>query len=139
MVDGTLRLTVDISPLHAQAGFALFGMPDEPIVLARLTQKDVVQKAQNETIQEAELNGGFVSQWLTTLCQEPKFWDFVEANFINGGKMTTCNNAHECDVWVKQCLGIISKKELDNDKEAEKRFQDMIRLPYLEWRLKNAE
>ena len=36
LVDGTLRLTVDIEPRNAQAAFILFGTPGTAIALAAL-------------------------------------------------------------------------------------------------------
>lgn len=136
MVDGTLRLTVDISPLNAQAAFALFGMPDAPVVLARLTQEAALQNAQTETILEAEIKGGFLSQWLAVRCQEPNFWRFIE--YCRGIKSGCINSIQSCDKELKNYLDIESKKEIDNDEEIKKRFHELIRLPYLDWGLKGV-
>ena len=35
MADGTLRVSVDIEPRHAQTAFTLFGAPGTPVALAR--------------------------------------------------------------------------------------------------------
>lgn len=43
LVDGTLRLTVDIEPKDAQAAFALFGKPGSPVALARITNEAAVE------------------------------------------------------------------------------------------------
>jgi hypothetical protein len=130
MADGTLRLTVDISPMDAQKAFALFGMPDAPVVLARLTQQAAMQQAQDEVI-EQDAKGGFLSQWLAMRCNEPEFWRFIENKLaINNGFIT---NLEQCDVEVKEYLLIESKKELDNNKEAEARFHSLIRRPYADW------
>lgn len=133
LVDGTLRLTVDISPHQALAAFQLFGMPDAPVVLARLMPDAALEHAQNEMIDEdaQEEKGGFLSQWLAMRCNEAEFREFVRFHFaqISNGIL----NCQECDEIVKERLGITSKKELDNDKEAEKRFHEIIRLPYAKW------
>lgn len=42
LVDGTLRLTVDIEPSDAQAAFALFGRPGTSVALARITNEAAV-------------------------------------------------------------------------------------------------
>lgn len=129
MADGTLRLTVDISPIHARDAFALFGMPDAPIVLARLTQQAAIKGAQQEVI-NAEIKGGALSQWLALRCAEHQFWEFVSNKSYAAKHISSFA---ECDADVKLFLGIESKRELDNDKEAEQRFHKMIRLPYAEW------
>ncbi len=43
MADGTLRVSVDVEPRHAQAAFAMFGAPGTPVALARLTPKAAVE------------------------------------------------------------------------------------------------
>lgn len=54
MADGTLRLQVDIEPTYAQQAFALFGQPDQPGALARLTQ----EAAQNDLRGNASKGSG---------------------------------------------------------------------------------
>ena len=79
LADGTMRLSVDISPIHAQEAFKLFGMPDVPLALARLHIQSTQAIAQAETIAQAEavspapkLTGlAFLAvQW----CKQPMFW-----------------------------------------------------------------
>lgn len=51
MADGTLRVSVDVEPRHAQAAFAMFGAPGTPVALARLTAAAAVtemRQAQQE-------------------------------------------------------------------------------------------
>jgi hypothetical protein len=130
MSDGTLRLTVDISPVHAQDAFSMFGMPDVPLALARLNIQASQERAQEETIAADKPKGGALSQWLALRCNEPAFWEFAE----HLPYASTGINTYEiCDREIKQFLEIDSKTELDNDKEAEARFHKMIRLPYAEW------
>ena len=130
MADGTLRLTVDISPIHAQNAFTLFGMPDAPVVLARLTQEAAQTQAQNETIEADKPKGGFLSQWLAMRCNEPQFWEFVQAKSYSP---KTINSYESCDAEVKLYLQIESKTEIDNDTDALKRFHELVRLPYASW------
>lgn len=127
MADGTLRLTVDISPIHAQDAFTLFGMPDAPVVLARLTQEAATVHAQKETIDDKP-KGGLLSQWVALRCKEKEFWDFVSAKGYG-----LVDSEQNCDKILKRWIGIDSKTELDNDSQAEARFHNMIRLPYAKW------
>jgi hypothetical protein len=126
MADGTLRLTLDISPVHAQDAFILFGAPDVPVALARLTQEAATASAQQETIQEDK--GGYLSQWLALRCNEPEFWAFVAAKGY-----APITSGLECDATVKLFLQIKSKRELDNNPAAAQQFHTMIRIPYQQW------
>lgn len=130
MSDGTLRLTVDISPIHAQDAFKLFGSPDVPLALARLTVEASKQRAQAEMAEEKP-KGGFLSQWLAMRCNEPEFWRFIENKYVLYDN--SIKNLNDCDMTVKNILQIDSKAELDNDKQAEYRFHEQIRLPYAKW------
>jgi hypothetical protein len=133
MSDGTLRLTVDISPIHAQDAFKLFGSPDVPMALARLTIESSKARAQAEAIDEKP-KGGFLSQWLAIRCGESGFWEFIESQaFKLAGIAVTVDSKDQCNVVVKELLEIQSKAEIDNDTEAEKSFHELIRIPYAQW------
>ena len=77
MSDGTLRLTVDISPIHAQDAFKLFGMPDVPMAIARLTQDAAKQSAQAETIEADKPKGGQLAKLAGMWCALLSFWNWV--------------------------------------------------------------
>lgn len=133
LVDGTLRLTVDISPHQALSAFQLFGMPDAPVVLARLMPGAALEHAQNEMIEEdaKEAKGGFLSQWLAMRCNEVDFQVFVVKFLFNS--QISIRNSQECDAAVKDYLEIQSKKIIDIDKNVEAKFHQTIRLPYAKW------
>lgn len=130
LADGTLRLSIDISPVYAKDAFTMFGMPDVPLAIVRLTQEAANHSAQQETINADKHKGGALSQWLALRCKEPAFWEFVQKK---SSSPHSIQSESLCDFEVKLFLGIESKSELDNDKEAEARFHSMIRLPYAEW------
>lgn len=132
MSDGTLRLTVDISPIHAQDAFKLFGSPDVPMALARLTIEASKERAQAEMVEDKP-KGGFLSQWLAMRCNEPEFWEFVNSVFNLGFFNLQAEDSRSCDISVKHILEIDSKADLDHDKEAEARFHELIRIPYAKW------
>ena len=44
LVDGSLKISIDIEPRHAQAAFALFGAPGTPVALARITNEAAVEQ-----------------------------------------------------------------------------------------------
>jgi hypothetical protein len=130
MADGTLRLTVDISPVHAQDAFSMFGMPDVPLALARLNIQASQAMAQQETIAKEHkepLTGLalLAVQW----CQEPNFWKW--ANELNG--MELIRSESQAKTFICEVCSIESRKELNADPKAEAQFQKEIRAPYMQW------
>lgn len=132
MADGSLRVTVEIQPQDAKNAFDMLGSPDTPIAIARLTQEASKQQAQDETIEKAK--GGFLSQWLAMRCNEPEFWAFMEARiFTECGMPVYVESLAQCDDEIKSFLEIKSKTEIDNNPKVEKRFHELIRIPYSKW------
>lgn len=50
LADGTLRITVDVEPMHSTAAFQLFGQPDQPGALARITQSVAAYELQKAAL-----------------------------------------------------------------------------------------
>lgn len=128
LADGTLQLIVEIEPRNAQDAFQLFGMPDVPMVLARLTQEAAQQSARDETIAADKPKGGALAKLAGMWCNDPAFWEWLE---------TDENNCAHGERGAALCLydicGIKSRAELDNDPEAAEKFHKFIREPYSEW------
>ena len=127
LVDGTIEVKIHIEPRHKAQFHFLFPNIDMPVALAPLTQEASISHAQIETINEPK--GGLLSQWLAIRCGEPEFWEFVKAKT----NAPAISSAAMCDAEVKLYLNILSKKEIDNIKQAEQRFHEMIRKPYMDW------
>ena len=123
MADGTLRITLDVEPAHAQAAFALFGSPGTPVALAAL--KTAAQASQERA------KGGEAARWLGMRCGEPEFqgwcakqWPlFIPRDFTSG---TDCASR----IVRAVCL-VNSRAEIDNDPAAFARFDTLIRKPWI--------
>ena len=126
MADGTLRLTVDIEPNSALTAFQLFGMPDVPMVLARLTQEASIQSAQIETIAAEKPKGGALAKLAGQWCNDFKFWEWMETIGPEGvaDKQTAA-------AWIYAICEIDSRSVLDHDPKAAEKFNRLIRLPYM--------
>jgi hypothetical protein len=135
MADGTLRLTVDIDPRFANDAFQLFGSPDVPMALARLTQDAAQASAQAETIadyadvREKENNrvtglAMLAVQW----CKMPEFWEWLETDDDNAA-----HSEHGAKLCVTTICGIESRRELNTNKQAAQKFNEEIRAPFMEW------
>lgn len=126
MADGTLRLTLDVEPAHAQAAFALFGRPGQPAALAAL--KTAGQQ------QTERAKGGSAAKWLGMRCAEPAFQVWLEHQFpdfvpIRRGQFGSVDLAA---MIARSVCGVQSRAEIDNDPAAFERFDRLIRRPWLE-------
>lgn len=61
-VDGSLSITIEIEPTHAQAAFAMFGTPGTPVALARITPEAALQAGQQAQAKQGE-EGKQKSPW----------------------------------------------------------------------------
>ena len=125
MADGTLRITVDVEPRHAQAAFALFGSPGVPMALARL-------QAPAPEPEPERLKGGMAAKWLALRCAEPAFqcWiaDAHARQWFDAGSMLS--DRERAASVVRAVCSVESRAEIDNDPAANERFQRLIRSPW---------
>lgn len=130
MVDGTLRITVDVEPKDAQAAFALFGTPGRGVALAALVDGS---GAVAEPKKEREHLGDLcyrATQW----CRDPEFIKWVNSRTF-AGILWHIKDEKECVDFIKEYIGVESRKELDTE-PAKTRFMEWIVMP---WRQHNAK
>lgn len=104
LVDGTMRVVLDIEPTAAADAFRLLGSPGTPIALARLTN-EAAQKASETPAAVAGQEGGVsplglpeggrpaappsaperkpltLPQKVALACQNPQFWRFLKQTY----------------------------------------------------------
>jgi hypothetical protein len=118
MSDGTLRLTVDIEPMHANDAFALFGAGNVPMALAALVTGTAIPDKEPEP----EVKGGALARLAGMIVNNPDYWD-----------MQGIGSSGEADQIVKGWCRIKSKRELDHNEEAAELFHRHVRKPFLAW------
>jgi hypothetical protein len=130
MGDGTLRAELDFEPAHAVAAFRLLGSPGQPVAVAALKTK-AQQEAEAKPEKPAKPaaddkpKGGVWSQWLAIRCGETEFQDWLAAQWP--ALWAACGDPAE----VVRCVcEVASRAEIDNDPEAQARFQERIRGPW---------
>ena len=131
MADGTLRISFDIEPMHAQDAFRLFATPGTPAAVAALqVGYAAVQPApmavMGNPIAEKP-KGGPLSKLAGMWCEEPDFQKWINAKYVLGEPIRGASGA--ADVIRKLCL-IDSRAELDHDTRAEELFNSLFRGPY---------
>ena len=139
MADGTLRISFDIEPMHAQDAFRLFAAPGTPAAIAALAVgyaaknsagfpghvPESIDDAATKTIAEKP-KGGALAKLAGIWCNDPEFHDWLwEAASYTGEP-----NADLCAATVRNWCGIESRAELDSNPDAAEKFHKFIRGPY---------
>jgi hypothetical protein len=135
MADGTLRISFDIEPMHAQDAFKLFAAPGTPAAIAALAVgyaavndkvNDIVDKPNRCNSTELEKpKGGPLAKLAGMWCNEPEFWQWLEMDPDNAA-----HSARGAAACLYAICGIDSRAELDHDPIAAEKFHKFIRGPY---------
>jgi hypothetical protein len=127
MADGTLRISVDVEPRHAQAAFALFGSPGVPMALAALKVGAAAEAKSDEVAPADEAKRDKpIAKWLALRCKEPEFRDWLKQWYRLAGPVTET----EARNVVCRICDVESRGDIDGDPEAEAAFHSQIRGPY---------
>ncbi len=124
MADGTLRISFDIEPIHAQDAFKLFAAPGTQAAIAALKAGTYVE--QQATPEKPK--GGELARLAGIWCNEPKFWRWIR--IADGADV---DNDMQAAAWLREVCEVESRAELDNEDRAAMRFQELIRLPYMDY------
>jgi hypothetical protein len=135
MADGTLRISFDVEPNHAQDAFKLFAAPGTPAAIAAL-QVGYAQ-AGNAPIPSnpGELEkpkGGALAKLARRWGNDPEFKNWINSTTHNG-IYWHCNSPNEAKLFVLEICEIDSRAELDSDEVAAETFQRLIRGPYVKY------
>lgn len=122
MADGTLRISFDIEPIHAQDAFKLFAAPGTQAAIAALKAGTYVEQQQAPE----KPKGGELARLAGIWCNEPKFWRWIRT--VGGPEI---DNDMQAAAWIRAVCEVASRVELDHHDRASKRFQELIRLPYM--------
>lgn len=73
---------------------------------------------------------GPLAYWLVLRCNEPEFWRWLQSEFSLVEPFT---DSHDTAEFIKDVLGIGSRKEIDGNARNEANFHRLIRGPYSRW------
>lgn len=132
LADGTLQLVINIEPKHAISAFTLFGSPGSACAIARLTNESAVEEMLSqdhieEPLEMVEKKGGELAKLAGILCNSP---DFI--NWLG------CDTADEARAQICTDCEIDSRRELDHDSIAAKRFHMQYREPFVAYMKKRG-
>lgn len=136
LVDGTIRVQIDIEPRFKGDFHRLFPSIDMPVALAPLNvHQNVPHGTHQKTSSESKASAPRLSQYAALLCQSGTFqrW-LVEQGFLPHTLMPETEIAQELSArWVRNVCKIDSRSELDTSRPAAQLFHDEVRKPYNEW------
>lgn len=95
---------------------------DQPI---NQKARDRVEKAHER---EPRKRTRTLSQDVAMMCNNPDFWAWINTE-TDGGVV----DGDQAATWLRQTLGIQSRRELDHDRDLAQRFHREIRRPFVEW------
>lgn len=124
MADGTLRVSFDIEPMHAQDAFKLFAAPGTQAAIAALKAGTYLEQPK----EPEKPKGGELARLAGIWCADPKFWAWI--NSVSEGYVS---NESDAAAWVRRTCDVESRAELDNDKPSADYFHQAIRRPYTEY------
>lgn len=144
LVDGTLRVQIDIDPMYKPDFLRLFPGIDMPVAIAPLgLDAPIAQPAEHRPRKAEEprssRGGGAPESWKNLgplaqsailICKEPAFRMFVADRITLA---TAESTEEEAANYIKERCQITSRKELDTDDGGRERFGALM-AEYREWR-----
>jgi hypothetical protein len=105
------------------------GAKEVEIVLFRVSEKgEVVNIHQRDAVERInKMKGGPQSIRCARLCTDPEFVQWFSNIASKSGKKKPND-------WIKETIGIKSRKELDHDPAALSRFEKLVMSPFNRWR-----
>lgn len=88
----------------------------------------------SEAEQRSQRKGQRLSQVAAMLCQYVVFWSWIGEVDPGYSKVASSEMAAS---WMRERLGIESRREIDNDPAVAERFHAVIRRPFVEWQEEN--
>lgn len=122
LVDGTLRVQLDIEPAHKRAFLDLFPEIDAPVAIAPLASWATSQP--RATRGEAWSDLGPLCQSAIRLCSDDRFGAFMAEREGDGDTATA----------LKRALGIKTRKDLDRDERAAREFAALM-TEFRQWQM----
>lgn len=135
-VDGTIVLSVEISPIHRDAALALFGLPGTPMAIAALKVGHAIPKEPDASTTPGSRplpdkpKGGTLAQSAGIICNDPTFQSYA---FQKGYSPTAEGAAH----LIRTVCGIESRAELDHNHRAAGIFGRVME-KYRDWQKEPA-
>ncbi|KQP53069.1 hypothetical protein [Methylobacterium sp. Leaf106] len=142
LVDGTMRVVLDIEPTAAPEAFAMLGAPGSPIALARITAAAAM--AQDRKAQAtADKKPLSLASKVALRCQERDFHTYLletQRGFVLDAHTELDGEASQTDLnaeALRRVLGIQSRREIVDGSEAGRQWLN-LEADYHHWQRRRA-
>ncbi|SEN71688.1 hypothetical protein SAMN05216404_106175 [Nitrosospira multiformis] len=122
LVDGTIRVQIDIDPRFKTQFHQMFPNIDMPVAIAPLV-------SDFERQEEEKPKGGPLCRLAGIWCKDEDFQEWLYMAYNDGVPV----DEEEAADWIRVTCGVASRSELDHNEAAAVKFQERIRAPYMEW------
>lgn len=123
LVDGTVRVQIDIDPECRRDFFRMFPEIDTRVAIAPLKPE----------AKATEPKGGELARLAGILCSDPDFQLWIEEQqSALPPNIGGTEGAERAAVIVRHVCGVESRAALDHNREAAIRFHEQIRKPWVE-------
>ena len=132
LVDGTIRVQIDIDPIHRAEFFAAFSRIDMPVALAPLVAnfekiKPYEDKTTADLVPFADKpKGGELAKWAGIMSNDPVFWEWLDQSGYAFPFGLAANSLVRATWLIRNECGVDSRAELDHNPEAAKIFRNMM-------------
>ena len=123
LVDGTIRVQIDIDPRFKTQFHQMFPNIDMPVALAPLVS-DFEQR------EEEKPKGGPLCKLAAMWCKNAQFHRWITEMLCETEVIDTEAEAAQ---WMRDLLEINSRSEIDDDQDVAERFHSLVRAPFMEW------
>ena len=122
LVDGSLEVKVHIDPRFKADFHRLFPQIDVPIAIAPLALdfERIEEKAKEQV--------GPLCRLAAMWCKDEEFREWFGMRFDLSEL-----DEEDTALWLRDFLGVESRKDIDHDPVASERFQKLVRAPFMEW------
>lgn len=128
LVDGTFRVSIDISPRDAQQAFALFGAPGTQVALARVMPEVALREDRKAMADDQKPRGGALCKLAGMFCNNAQFLEWLRIRYD-----PLPQTAEDAATIIRNLCKVESRAELDHDDAAASVFHREFRLPYNAW------
>lgn len=124
LVDGTVRVQIDIDPEYRREFFRLFPDIDTRVAIAPLLGSAQAQQTTGSP------KGGDLARLAGILCADPDFQLWVEEQ-QGADSAAGLEGEERAAQIVRHVCGVKSRAELDHNAHAAERFHELIRKPWM--------
>lgn len=126
LVDGTIRLQIDIEPIDKAKFFELFPNIDMPVAIAPLRIEAVRHLLPIKKEPEEDIKGGELCKWAGILCRDEGFWEFLNhSGTLDCHGIKVISEALAAQAVRALCF-VNSRADIDINKESAHMFRKLM-------------